>query len=252
VATGWSASAIRCLVGVATLGILGGGLPIGCASNPGDDTAEVTFALALPDGVSITSVNWRVLSPGVATPVAAGTINTVNAGATASLNLTLPQGSGYTLTMTTTTTDGVPCSGTSAPFNVALGTEVMPVSVTLACGNVTPASGTGQIVVSGTLVAGDSCPVLASSLLSIDATVADGGTGMVVVLVSVLATDADGGDLVSYTWTATAGSLASPGAATTQYTCTTSGPQTLSVAISDNHAPTSCAVNVTFPAITCP
>jgi hypothetical protein len=69
--------------------------------------------------------------------------------------------------------------------------------------------------------------------------------------VAVTATDADSGEAVSYAWTATAGSFADHASASTEYICGSAGSETLTVTISDNHKPTACTVNVSFPPVTC-
>jgi hypothetical protein len=228
--------------------LLGSELQGGCGDQPGDSRGQVVLGLSLPGGVTISAVDWKVFSAASPTvPVASGTINTSNGRATASVNLSLAQGSGYTVNMTTTTSDGIPCSGTSSAFNVIPGATFVPVAVTIACGNVTPGPGAGQIVVTGTVVAGDSCPVLASSVISPEATAANGG----IIDATVSATDADPGESISYTWAATAGSFSSPHTATTEYLCGPAGTQSLSVVITDNHVPTACSVIVTFPPVRC-
>lgn len=232
---------------VAALGLVALTATAACNDSSNGGLGPVTLALSLPGGVTITSVDWKVFSPGSATAVASGTINTSNASATPSVNLSLPQGSGYTVNMTTTTSDGSPCSGTSAAFNVSPGAATVPVGVTIACGNVTPTPSVGQIVVTGTVVAGDNCPALTSSVISPETTAANGGT----IDVSVAASDADSGETLSYAWAATAGSFASASQASTQYVCGAAGDQTLSVTITDSHAPAACAIHVTFPVVHC-
>jgi len=225
-----------------------GAVHAGCGNPPGDSRGQVQLALSLPGAVGISSVDWKVFSAASSTvAVASGTIDTSSGSATASVNLSLAPGSGYTVNLTTTTSDGIPCSGTSPAFNVTPGASFVPVAVIIACGNVTPSPGVGQIVVTGTVVAGDSCPVLASSVISPEATAADGGT----IDVTVSATDADPGESIAYAWTATAGSFSSPHAATTQYLCGPAGAESLSVAITDDHVPTPCSVIVTFPPVRC-
>jgi hypothetical protein len=232
------------LAGVLLAAVLQGG----CGAQPGDTRGQVVLALSLPGGVTIASVDWKVFSAASPTvAVASGTINTSNGSATASVNLSLAQGGGYTVSMTTTTSEGAPCAGTSSAFNVIPGATSVPVAVTIACGNVTPSPSVGQIVVTGTVVAGDNCPVLVSSVISPEATAANGGT----IDVSVSASDADPGESVSYTWAAPAGSFSNLHAATTQYLCGPVGSESLSVSITDNHLPTPCSVTVTFPPVRC-
>src|SRR5450631_239717 len=219
----------------------------GC-SNGGNVAPEghIEVAFALPGGVIISSVAWKLLSS-ASVVLASGTVNTSDPKATPSIDVSVPTGMNDTVTMTTTTNQGVACSGTSSPFNVTSGAPV-PVPVTITCGNVTTDGGTpGSIIITGTVVAGDNCPVLSSWQTSPQATSSSGGQ----IDVLVAASDADTGDTLSFAWSATAGSFLAASSATTKYVCAAAGSQTLTVAISDNHSPTPCTINVSFPAVEC-
>jgi hypothetical protein len=67
----------------------------------------------------------------------------------------------------------------------------------------------------------------------------------------VTAADADMGETLTFSWTATSGSFMSASSATTHYTCGATGTQTLSVAITDSHTPTPCTTTVMFPPVSC-
>ncbi len=220
----------------------------GCRDLP-DDAIEgkgtIRVALTVQGNVTLNSVDWRVLSAASAI-LAQGTINTSNMSASASVSVGVPSGTGDRVTMNATTNVGTTCMGTSAPFDVVVG-QATAVSVTVSCGTFTPDGGLGSVVVNGMVVAGDNCPTLTAWSISPQQTAANGGS----IDVAVAASDADTGDTLSYMWSATAGAFGSATQAMTQYTCAAAGNQTLSVAVSDSHAPTPCTINVSFPAVTC-
>lgn len=222
---------------------LGKDLP--SAANSGVKGGSIQFALALPDGSSISSVAYKVFSS-TGTIVASGSVNTTG-GRTPSFITSLAAATGDTVSLTAVTSTGDTCTGTSAPFNVVSG-GLATVAVDLLCGNVpsSDAGTLGSLVVTAKLVPGDNCPMLAGWFITPQETM-----GASPVDVAVMATDSDSGDTLTYAWTATSGSFANATAAGTQYTCATTGPQTLSVTVSDNHAPTACTTQITFPAVSC-
>ena len=229
----------------ATLGFLASLLAFNCGPSAVDNgpTGQVRLALSLPDGTSVSSVTWKVLSSTNAV-VISGTLNT-SGSQRPSFIASLPPANGDTVSMSATTSAGVSCAGTSPPFNVLPGQSV-PVAVNISCEGTVADGGIGSVVVSGTLVPGDHCPTLTGWLITPQQTAAADPIDL-----TVTAADADLGDTLSYAWTASAGTFASATAATTQYTCTATGAQTLSVAVTDNHAPIPCTTQVTFPAVDC-
>jgi hypothetical protein len=226
--------------------ILGALFFLGCTGDKVSDRdiGEIHIALTLPDGSSITSVAWKVVS-GTSTIVASGTLNTTGSRMPSFIS-SLPAANGDTLNMTATTSGGVMCVGNSSPFNVVAGQSTM-VNVNILCDGTVADGGTfGSVVVTGTLVPGDRCPALASWFITPQDT-----TGTDPIDVAVTASDPDSGDTLTYAWTATAGSFMSPTSATTQYTCAATGAQTLQVAITDSHAPAPCTTHVMFPSVNC-
>jgi hypothetical protein len=221
-------------------------LSVGCTTykDPESGLGKMQLALTLPDGESVSSVSWKVLSSSSAV-VASGMLNTSGSRQISFIS-SMPPGMGDTVEMTATTSTNVSCMGTSSPFNVVAGQSV-PVSVNLQC-DVSPGDGgtLGSVVVSGAIVPGDHCPTLASYFISPQATM-----GSAPIDVTVAGADSDMGDTLTYAWTATSGSFASATSATTTYTCGATGAQTLTVAITDDHAPTPCTTHVTFPAVDC-
>jgi len=234
------------MIGRGALLLVGALFSLNCAGDktPDADLGQVRFALMLPDGESVSSVSWKLLSAANAV-VASGSLNT-SGSRTISFISSMPPGMGDTVQMTAMTSTGVSCMGTSSSFNVVSGQSV-PVSVNLQC-DVTPSDGgaLGNVVVSGAIVPGDHCPTLASEFISPQQTV-----GTSPIDVTVTGADSDMGDTLTYAWTASSGTFADAAAATTQYTCGATGMQTLTVAITDNHTPTPCTTHVTFPAVDC-
>jgi hypothetical protein len=216
---------------------------VNCSKGGDTGTGTVRLALSLPNGTTLNSVDWKILSS-TNSVLRQGTINTSDPAATPSVDTSCPASTGDTVQMTGTTSDGTSCSGTSAPFNVTAGGSVM-VGLTIVCGGGVPTQNNGSVIVNGTVVVGDNCPLLTSWVAS-PLVSSTGGQ----IDVAATATDADAADVLSYSWTATGGSFVMPGAATTKYNCTAPGPQTLTITVSDNHAPTPCTTFITMP-VTC-
>jgi hypothetical protein len=218
---------------------------MGCTggSSADEPVGQVQLALSLPDGTAVNSVAWKILSSSNAV-IVSGTLNT-SGTRTPSLIASLPAATGDKVNMTATTTAGVSCAGTSPSFDVVAG-QSTSVAVNIVCEATVAEAGNGSVVVSGTVVVGDHCPTLTTWLITPQQTAAADP-----IDIAITAADADVGETFTYAWTATAGTFASATAATTQYTCTTPGAQTLSVAVTDSHAPVPCTTHVTFPAVSC-
>ena len=147
--------------------------------------------------------------------------------------------------MNATTSTGVTCGGTSAAFDVIAG-QTVNVAVGLLCQATVSDAGIGTLVVTGTIVPGDHCPALTSYLINPQAAAASDP-----IEVTVGATDPDSGETLSYLWSATSGTFTSATSAGTQYHCVATGPQTLTVQVTDNHAPLPCTTSISFPSIDC-
>lgn len=196
----------------------------GCADAPPSDAAQI--AVALPNGWEIVEVSYVVLSAqGIA--LLAGSEDVSAPGATLSVQLSLPTGRGYVLQLSATNSDGVTCNGTSAPFDVVLGQPTL-VKLALVCGGASPGL--------------DGCPTVDVQSASPAAT-APSGT----IALTATASDPDPGDVPTYAWTATAGSFADPLSASTLYTCTVPGAQTIVLAVDDGHRPSGCTVTYLLP-----
>jgi hypothetical protein len=227
------------------MAILGGLLAVNCGG--GGDTGgvgQLKLALALPGGMTINSVDWKVLSA-TSQVIQMGTINTSDPNVQPSVIVGLPAGTGDIVTMTAVTSTSVQCSGTSDAFNVVPGAAV-PVTVNITCGQTMNSAGLGTATIMATVIPGDTCPVATAYLITPAAAMAPTGT----ISVSVTGSDPDVGETVSYAWTATAGTFADPTSPSTTYTCTTVGMQTLTAAITDSHTP-SCTTRVVFSTVNC-
>ncbi len=108
----------------------------------------------------------------------------------------------------------------------------------LGCGDNDRAS--GEIVIATTFAPADNCPSIAWAVAA-PARTSVGG----IISVAAAATDPDPDDVLGYTWSPPDGIAKSTSAATT-YTCTSAGPKTLSLAVSDHHRPNPCSTSTTL------
>jgi PKD domain len=177
-------------------------------------------ALQISPGVNVTSATYAISGPGGFT-----TTGTLAVGATANVivNITgLPVGSGYTVNVAAVASDGMTTCTGSANFNVTSPPMTAPVAVHLTCG---PGG------IAGVTESTDVCPILDG----IDASPAGVRVGGSVALTAT-AHDLDGGPgAITFTWTATGGSLSDASSATPTFTCTAPGTFTLTVAIADGN-----------------
>ena len=222
------------LVGVQTLA--------GCDNTPnngpgtgvssGDDVGSVQLALQAAPGITVNSFAYSIGGPKSYT----GSIDTSSSSTLSTVIGGIAVGSGYAITLTGTSTDGqTSCTGTSAPFNVAAHATTT-VSVAVDCHTGVK---TGSILVNGTI---NVCPNIDS--VSANPPVANA--------ISVYATahDADAAPQpLSYSWTASSGTLSSATAQNPTLTCAAPGNVTLTLTVSDGDA----TCNDTFSLqVTCP
>jgi hypothetical protein len=234
----------RIAIGVA-IGAAAWGCSAGPIAPPESGKVEVDLALVVSGGLTVTSVQWELRAADGST-AATGTIDVNDPAATPSVTISARAGASYVLSMSTVTREGVACAGTSLHFNVVAG-QTVAVFVSLICGGGGSMQRNGAIVGTGTVVEGDNCPVITSASASPLRTSQFGGQ----IDVAVTASDADPGDVLSYSWTAAAGVFADRAAPATQYICGEGGPpMALTVVVSDNHAPSPCTVTRTFM-VTC-
>jgi len=201
------------------------------AVDPGaENLGTVGLALTLSSNVSVSVVDYSITGNGI-TP-RTGPINVADPGATPSLQVGgVPAGAGYLVTLTATSTDGqTMCNGSGMVDVVA--NQVSLITVIMQC----RATGTtGVVNVGGGF---NNCPVVTSYSGS-PATVSVGGS----ITVSVSATDPDG-DALMFGWTSGSGSFGDRGAPVTSFTCTASGPVTLTMTITDGQCQSGIALPI--------
>lgn len=217
----------------------------GCGDAPSDDAATAV-AIVLPAGSGIVAAAWTVWSSSNHA-VASGTVSAIDPTTSASFGVQLPVGSGDRVQMTATTTSGLTCSGTSDPFDVVEG-RPLSVSIALACSSNAAAADLASVTLTRPSAPNETCPVIGGYSIGSEGA----ATANSRFLVSISVTDPDAGDVLTYAWSATAGTFSGAGAPSAEYTCSGSGYPTVSVAVSDNHAPTACILLVTLPAVRCP
>lgn len=197
-----------------------------------DHLGEVTLDLQLNSGATIDAASYTVVGPAGFSKT--GSID-VSRSSKISANIAgLPAGSGYSITLSASTTDAsATCSG-SAAFNVAAH-QTTPVTVALSCKE---ASKTGSVLVNGVL---NICAVvdgISANPSSIDV----GGS----VALGGLAHDSDAGPAaLTYQWSTTSGTLSSASSANPTFTCTTPGPATVSLTVSDGDTTAGCGDTLT-------
>jgi phospholipase C len=208
------------------------------SSQDSTDVGSATFALQVGAGITIQTVNYTLTGPGGF--VRTGTIDVSNSTTLSAIIGNIPAGMGYVISATATATDGTTnCMGTSAPFTVIAHATVM-VSLHLDCHE---AARTGSVLVNGTL---NVCPVIDG----VNASPAEVFVGNSIAI-SAVAHDSDmAPSPLSYMWTTTSGTIASPSSASTSFKCTAAGPVTLTVTVSDGDSTPGCADSMTIP-VTC-
>ena len=197
-------------------------LAAGCSNVPeaGSPLASLEVAFELADGSQVDEVSYSVTGNGI-DPIE-GVIDTRASGSTASTEVFgIPPRTRYLVTLTATTADGeTTCEG-SARFDVSAGVAT-EVHVMLGCKR-TPRF--GDVRANGELnVCANLAKVIASPLQT---SVANG------LILSAEGSDEEG-DPVAYRWRATGGSLSTPSAAVTTYTCDVAGEQTVDIEVSDD------------------
>jgi phospholipase C len=198
-------------------------------STTNGDTASGSIDIALVQGgVTLSNVSYAISGPnGFAK---SGTINVASSTSVSAVIGGLPAGNGFSITLSATGTDGTTSCGGSAMFNVTAGTAIK-VIVTLDCHQ--PAK-TGSIAVNGVV---NICPTL-NALSASPAEVLVGSS----LSLSAVTVDADNGPSpLSYSWTASSGTLTGATTATPSFECITTGPATISVTASDGDTTAGCA-----------
>jgi hypothetical protein len=212
--------------------LAGGLLTAGCfsggqsAGNANKEAGTVQLALQA-GGATIATVSYSITGPGGFSQT--GSID-VGHSSTISAQLgPFPAGNGYTISLTATSTDGTETCAGSATFSILAG-QTEPVAIALSCHQ---APRVGSVAVNGTL---NLCP----QIDALDALPAEAQVGGSIGLTAI-AHDSDGGPSpLTYQWTASAGVLTDPTAASTRFSCTTPGAVTISLVASDGDTSAGC------------
>ncbi|HEX2875570.1 MAG TPA: lamin tail domain-containing protein, partial [Polyangiaceae bacterium] len=216
---------MRNFLSVVALGVLGA---VACSSSsepesaPASEPSAGSLALSLKtgSGVSLTSVKYLITGPGNFSREAV--VNVGSSNKLSTLIGALPIGSGFSISLSSAAADGsLTCTG-SANFNV-VARATSAVTVHLQC---IEAARTGSVLVNGDLNVCAAIDGLGASPAS--ATV--GGQ----LALSATAHDTDAlPQALSYSWTASAGTLSSASAKDTTLTCTGAGEVTITLKVSD-------------------
>jgi hypothetical protein len=151
----------------------------------------------------------------------------------------IPTGSPYSISLSGVSTDGsVTCSGASAPFAVA-DNQTTTVPVALACSGPTPESGT--ILVTATA---SQCPTIDGISLNPASVVVGGSLKLTAVARGPNPTG------LTYSWTASSGSLTNATSPIATFTCSTPGSPTITLTVSDGSDAAGC-VAVQSVSVTC-
>jgi len=194
---------------------------------PQGDVGTVGVALQLAPGVTVNSASYSISGPGGFTKT--GTIDVSHSSTISATIPGLPAGNGFTITLNANATTGNAACVGSAMFNVTAG-GTTNVTVHLTCQE---APRTGGISVTGTV---NVCPVVDG----VSANPSDVTVGSTIAL-SVTAHDSDAGPAaLSYSWTASSGTLAPATGASPTFTCKNPGPATITVTASDGDATAGC------------
>jgi phospholipase C len=240
------AGAIVCTpIGCSSPGATGTGAPEPVTGQPSvDKVGSVGMQLTLPGGEQINSVNWTVTGPnGASTVVKTGTVSVGSSTAISFLIGGIPAGSNYSIFLTGTSTDGTAtCAGT-ATFNVTT-SATTNVAVALACNTTAPDAGSA-LVTANTFNCGQ--------VTSISASPAEVIVGNPIFLNALAAGPNPGG--LTYHWAAPSGtgSFSSSTAPNPTFTCSTAGPVTLTLLVSDGPTPStgSCPMSSSSIQVTC-
>lgn len=197
-----------------------------------DPTGSAGIALALPGAGALNTVSYQIAGPNAFTKT--GTIDVSHSSTIAAVISPLPAGTGYTITLTGTTTDGATTCGGSGTFDV-VAQATSNVTVHVDChGTAT----TGSVLVNGTI---NLCPIVDG----LSASPGEVFVGSSLALTGA-AHDLDSGPSpLTYLWSAPSGTFSSTAAANPTFTCTTGGPVTLTLMVSDGDPSATCAATGT-------
>jgi len=202
-----------------------------------EHAGEGSLSLQLASGSTLTSVSYTIIGP--ASFSKTGSIDVSNSSTISGLIGGIPAGNGFTITLSAATASASLSCGGSATFNVTAH-QTTAVNVQLSCKE---QSRSGTVLVNGAL---NICPVI-DGLSATPNELAVGGS----VVVSAAAHDSDAGpSALTYQWTASSGTLSSATAQSPTFTCTSAGPATLTLTLSDGDPASSCSDSMTTT-VTC-
>ena len=205
----------------------------GCGTSPErSDAGSVGVALQIAPAISLNTVSYTITGPGAY--LRTGAIDVSNSTLVSTTVGGLPVGTGFNITLTATSTDGATSCTGSAPFSV---TAKMTTSVTigLICHQ---AAITGSVLVNGTI---NVCAVI-DGLSANPAEAQVGGS----IAVLAVAHDSDAAPAaLTYRWTASAGTLIDAAGPSPSFRCTSAGPATLTLAVSDGDCGDAQSIMVT-------
>lgn len=201
------------------------------------DTGEVSLALNLAGGAVINSATYTITGPQMFSRT--GTIDLGNSSVLTANIGGLPGGSGYSITANATSTDTkTTCLG-SATFTVTP-RSTTAVALRLICREPTR---TGGIAINGTI---NVCPVV-DGLSATPAEVLIDGS----IALAAAAHDSDAApSALTFSWQATSGVFDNANIQNPRFTCTSPGPVTLSLKVSDGDTDPTCA-DSTSVQVTC-
>jgi hypothetical protein len=102
----------------------------------------------------------------------------------------------------------------------------------------------GEVAIATTFAPANNCPGIAWAMAAPTQTSVGGSIG-----VTASASDPDPGDVLGYSWSP-AEAFVNPASPSTSFNCTSAGPKTLSLAVSDHHRPSPCIATATMR-VTC-
>ncbi|MEI9953511.1 MAG: metallophosphoesterase [Pseudomonadota bacterium] len=197
-----------------------------------EDSASIAMNLDLAPGVTVNSANYTITGPNGFTR--SGSLELSNASALSAIIGGIPAGNGYSISATLTSVDGsVGCSG-SASFNVSA-RSTTAVTVHMACHE---APRTGSVSLNGNI---NLCPVVDAAGANPAQVVVGGG-----IRLTGAAHDPDSSpSALTYAWSATSGVFDNATSQNPLFTCSLSGPVSITLTVSDGDAAPTCPDNLT-------
>jgi hypothetical protein len=201
-----------------------------CAPSGGDhsnEVGDVAFALTGPGGVVINSVAYSITGPmGYSR---SGSMDVSHSSQISGIFADIPVGAGFSVALTADSADGREMCAGSAAFSVAAH-QTTAVKVAIDCHE---APTTGMVLVNGVL---NICPQI-DGVAAMPSEVFVGSS----ISLSVQAHDADNAPSpLSYLWVANTGALSSSTIVDPMFTCTTVGPATITVTVTDGDNSVGC------------